>query len=61
MLNDSRAFKEVMRKMCCFDIMLSFGISEAMVALALVALSLARGMRVLPLWYHSSHYTYFCL
>lgn len=47
--------------MCCFDIMLSFGISEAMVALALVALSLARGMRVLPLRYHSSHYTYFCL
>lgn len=47
--------------MCCFDIMLSFGISEAMMALAVVALSLARGKRVLPLRYHLSHYMYFCM
>lgn len=40
--------------MCCFDIMLSFGISEAVVAFAVVAPSLARGERVLPLQYHSS-------
>lgn len=47
--------------MCCFDITLSFGISEAMVAFAVVAPSLARGERVLPLRYHSSHYAYFCV
>jgi hypothetical protein len=42
-------FNYAMRKVCGVANSLSFGISEAMVALALMALSLARERRVLPL------------